>query len=406
MSGKPALWNLVVFYARSTWSGRLLAFFSLMLLLSGFLLWSVPALSPDVSSIFPPVSFSVVDLDDSIFSRKLVEQLSDMSLVEQVYVDSLPDAQARLAANEVLIIIVVPEDFYELSMLSEERPPVIVYLNSRQPVETALFVRFMDNMASSIESVQSSFYSYANNLRPLYSAGEDAAYIRVLDKASVNVIFEVIGRRSVIDVDESAKLNTVHFVISSLVCLLTMQTSLLLLTQIQHERSSGIRERLLLAGVSWWQPVLARQITGMLWLAAGFTPLLVGLFSVFPDASRTSIILAVLLLYWITALLCQAIGYLGRPNDKVLLGAWLGIMALMLVGGCIYPEALLPPLLRAAGQLTPAYWAAQTVYQALNGQIIGNAALLAGILMAAAALAAAAIGWHKAKIAMKPDGRS
>ena len=404
MTGKPVLAKLFLFYARETWSGRTLAFFGLMLFLSAFLLWGMPSLTPDASTLFPPVSFSIVDLDDSFISRTLIEQISKMSLVDQVFVEPLDKARERLTANETLLILVFPEDFYEISMRSEQRPPINVYLNSRKPVETALFVRFLDNMASSIEGVQASFFSFAENMLPLYIDQE--AYVKALDGAFSYIALQVLGRRSVIKIDETGKLNTVFHVISSLVCLLTMQTSLLLLTQVHQERSSGVHERLLLAGVRWWQPVLARQLTGMCWLAAGFAPLLAGLFHVYPGAAMTPLILAVLILYWVTGLLCQSLGYIGKPGDTVLLGAWLGILALMLLGGCIYPEPLLPAVLQEAGKWTPAYWAFQVTYHALSGRSTLDSAWLAGSLMTAAATLLAALGWRKAGAAAPVGGKA
>lgn len=404
MSGKPVLFKLVVFYAREAWSGRTLAFFGLMICLSAFLLWGMPSLAPDASKMFPPVSFSIVDLDDSFISRTLIEQISKMSLVETVYVEPLEEAQQRLSANETLLILIFPDDFYEISMRSEQRPAIKVFLNNRKPVETALFVRFLDNMASSIEGVQASFFSYAENMLPLFSDNE--AYVKRLDGAFAHIAFQMLGRQSVVAIDDSAKLNTVHHVISALVCLLTMQTSLLLLTQVHQDRSSGVHERLLLAGASWWQPLLARQLTGIIWLAAGFAPLLAGLFHAYPDARRLPLILSVLLLYWIVGLLCQSLGYLGQPGDTVLLGAWLGILALLLLGGCIYPAPLLPPFIQQSGRWTPAYWAFQTTYRALGGQPAVQGTWLAGGLMTGAASLLAALSWHRSGVAAPTGART
>jgi hypothetical protein len=404
MSGKPVLFKLVLFYAREAWSGRTLAFFGLMLCLSAFLLWGMPSLAPDASKMFPPVSFSIVDLDDSFISRTLIEQISQMTLVETVYVEPLETARQRLSANETLLILIFPEDFYEISMRNEQRPPIKVYLNDRKPVETALFVRFLDNMANSIEGVQASFFSFAETMRPLFDDNE--AYVKTLDGAFAHIAFQMLGRRAVVAVDDSGKLNTVHHVISALICLLAMQTSLLLLTQVQQDRRSGVHERLILAGVGWWQPLLARQLTGLAWLAAGFAPLLAGLFHAYPDAARLPLILSVFILYWITGLLCQSLGYLGRPGDTILLGAWLGILALLLIGGCIYPDPLLPPFIQKSSNWTPAYWAYQTTYRALAGQAPVAGTWLAGGLITAAATLLAAISWHRSGASLSSGGQT
>ncbi len=377
---------------------------AVMMILSGFLLWGVPGLSLDVKKIFTPVSFSIVDLDDSLLSRKLSGQIKTIELVEEVYVEPMADAQKRLAEDKSLLIIVIPADFFEISLSGKERPPIEVYLNSRKPVETALFVRFLNSLASNIERVQSSYYSYMNNMRPLYD--NDEQFANVMNGASTSMILQMLGRLAVIDVDESDKLNTVHFVIAALLCLMAMQTCVLLLTQVQQERRRGIFERLLLTGVSWWQPILARQLTGLFLLAIGFAPLLSGLFLIFPNANVLTIIAAILILYWITALLCQSLGYLGKAGDISLLGAWLGILALMLIGGSIYPDALLPSLLRDIGQASPVYWTAKAVYGGLDGDLASTTTWLVGGLMIVVTTTLAALSWRRAQVAIHAEDKA
>ncbi len=387
MTAKLRLFKLVLFHARVSLGLRSLVFFLVMLLLSGFIFWSMPYLGTDGSAIFAPVTLSMVDQDDSLLSRKLIEQLGQMSLVEQVYTEPLADGLARLDRNEALLVLVIPEDFYEISMRNEIRPPITVHLNPRQPVEAALFVRMLDNLAASIEGMQASYFAFASQMRPLFD--DTDTFIRLMDRAASHVAFQVLGRRAVVEIDEGGKLNTVYHVISNLVCLLALQACLLLVTQIQQERTSGVRDRLILAGVSPWQLLAARQLVGLFWLSAGCLPLLAGLVRAFPAAHRLTIAVTVLVLYWIFALVCQAVANWARPGDGVILGIWLAILAMLLAGGSIYPSALLPAALREAGKITPAYWAARTLYRALDGQAAQPQAMWAAFVMAVPATLAA-----------------
>ena len=97
---------------------------------------------------------------------------------------------------------------------------------------------------------------------------------------------------------------------------------------------------------------------------------------------------------------------LGQPGDTVLLGAWLGILALLLLGGCIYPAPLLPPFIQQSGRWTPAYWAFQTTYRALGGQPAVQGTWLAGGLMTGAATLLAALSWRKSGVAAPTGARS
>ncbi len=391
MSGKPVLPRLILQGLREQFSIRTLFFLLVMLLLSAFLLWGMPGFAPDAKDIFPPVSFSVVDKDQSLLSRKLTEQIASLSVVEEVYVESEVDARQRLADGKSLLVLIIPEGLYELSMKSERRPPIEVFLNSRMPVESAVFVRFLNNLAGSIEGVQSYYFAYAAGMRPLFQ--DDRTYVQAMDRAATHIVFQMLGRKSIVDIDLSGERNTVHFVISALVCLLTMQTSLLLLVQTHQERKSGIRERLRLAGVRWWQSCLARQMVGLALMAIAFIPLIAGLFKLFPDLSRSSLLLSVFSLYWISALLSQAAGTIGSKGDTVLLGAWLCILALMLLGGAIYPEPLLPGVLREIGKYTPVHPVFRTIYHALDGTPASTGTWITLTVMAVVSAALSALSW-------------
>ena len=394
MAGKlKTIWLLIVFMTRSMVNLRTLSFLLLMLLLSAYLLWGLPALETDSEALFQPVSFSVVDQDKTLLSRKIIDQIASMDLVDQVYVETLPDAKSRLDRNESLLILVIPEDFYAISLRAEERPPLVVHLNERKPIESSLFVRLLDNMSASIEGVQASYFAMAAHLRPLYDDPE--AFGPVLDRAASRVALLVLGRRATLEIDEQMKLNTISFVISSLLCLFILLTSLLLITQIQQERTSGVRDRMVLANVSWWQAVIARQISSLLWLAMVLLPLLIGLFRIYQEADRLSFVLTALLLHWVAALAAQAAANFARPDHMLLLGAWLLILALLLVSGCIYPEELLPDPVVRVGQLTPVYWSFQTFYRILQGQPLQQPAsyAAAGFVLAASVLAG--VSWHQ-----------
>ncbi|MEA4889429.1 MAG: ABC transporter permease [Clostridiaceae bacterium] len=373
------LFRLCRFYARDSLSSRTWAFFAAMLLMTGFLLWGMPSYRSSSAKVFTPVRLSVVDEDESFISRTLIDQFSNLSVVDAVYVETLPEARRRLADNEILLILVFPADFYEQSMQGIERSPLTVYLNERMPAETALFTRLLNNAAGSVVAIQSSFYAYQDLMRPLIR--DDQAYLKALDVSFTNLAFQLLGRKSILNVNSGSSFNTVHHVVSSMVCLLAMMTGLLVLMQVQQERRSGLHERLMIANVSWWRLMLAKQLVGLVWLGAGFIPLFAGLFIYFPAINRPAAVLAVLALYWTTALICQMLGYLGKPGEAMLLAAWLGLLALLLLGGCIYPRLLLPDFLQIAGLVSPAHWAYLALDAALSGQSLSPAIPAAGLLM-------------------------
>ncbi len=403
MAGKlRTVWQLIVFDMRSMLNIRTLMFVVIMLILSAYLLWGLPSFEPDSSELFQPVSFSVVDQDKTLLSKKIIEQIAEMELVDQVYVESLPAASDRLERNESLMILVIPDDFYAISLRAEERPPLMVHLNDRKPIESSLFIRMLDNMSNSIEGVQANYFAFAAHLRPLYNDNDEI--VQILDRAASRGAFLVFGRRAVLSIDESAKLNTVAFVISSLMSLFILLISLLLITQIQQERASGVRERIIIANVSWWQSVIARQVSGLFWLTGTLIPMVIGLFKIYPEMNRLQFILTILALYWISALLAQSAANFARPDQTILLGAWLMILAMMLSSGCIYPEQLLPSYILKMGQITPVYWAFQSFYRILQGQGRLPFVIPAVILFTVTATGLSAFSWHLKRRSIEAGG--
>ncbi len=113
-------------------------------------------------------------------------------------------------------------------------------------------------------------------------------------------------------------------------------------------------------------------------------PLFIGLKSFYPQARLELLLAAVFGLYWVTGCLCQAAGYLSIKGGLALPGAWLFILALLLLGGGIYPETLLPAAIKPLMALSPAYHAYRTVYAGLQGGSLPSTAPAGFAVMAAA----------------------
>jgi hypothetical protein len=283
----------------------------------------------------------------------------------QVYREDMETAQVRLKNNEILMIVQMPEGFYEASLSLQKRPPVTLWLNPRMPAETAIFVRALRSFADSIAGIQAAYVSFAMVVRPLYQDIND--FNKELTDTFSQLALWALARRGVLTTDETARMSTPYHVIASLVCLLCMQTGLLLMAQAKDERSSGVIYRMALSKAPWWASPLSRQLAGLLWAGVSFAPLIVGLKIYYPQARLELILPAIFCLYWVTSSLCQAAGYLSAGGMLALPGVWLGILVLLLLGGCIYPQTLLPAVLKPLMPLSPAYFAYGTVYTGLQG---------------------------------------
>lgn len=424
------LFRLLRLYWRETCNVRTLAFLLVMLLLTGVILVAmrgqlaqaseVPGVTQDASgadassggdpgatteantqadpalaglgSFFKPVRVSIVDEDESFISYSIVENFSDLAVIDAVYVESLALARQRLANNEILMILQIPAGFYEQTMAGVERDSLKVYLNERMPAEAAILKRVMNNAADSLSAVQASMYAWAVEARPLFS--DENEFIEVTNATVLTMAFRMLGRNNLVDINMAAKFNTIWYVISALTCLFSMLPALLVLTLVLQERAIGQHERLLLANVPWWQLHLAKALIGLMWLVAGLLPLAVLILHFLPQLQPLNLLLAVVLLYFIAALLGLALAYRSRQEQEVLLAAWLGIMGILLLGGCIYPTQLLSAWILPLTRLSPAYWSFQLIYTGLAAQPVTGWLVLGPLVTLAVATALSYLSWR------------
>jgi hypothetical protein len=385
--------HLIIFHLRETLSVRTLVFFAAVLLVTAFLFYAMPSLTSSSDRVSFDLSLSIVDPDNSLISNALAKIIGDMNGMGQVYRESMETAQARLDNNEILIILQIPGGFFEATQAMQKREPITLWLNPRMPAETAIFVRALRSVAGTLEGIQASYMAFVQGIRPLYS--DVMSLNRQLQETFAQVAVWAMTRRGVVTTDETARMNTSYHVISCIVCLMCMQTGLLLMTQAQDEQKNGLIYRLALSKAPWWAPIVSRQFAGLLWLCVSFAPLIVGLKVIYPQMRLELILPAIFCLYWVTSLLCQAAGYLSGGSSLAMPGIWLSILVLLVLGGCVYPQTLLPSVVKPLMPLSPAYFAYQAVYASLQDKPLPNGAIAA--FFASAGYSALVIGfaWKK-----------
>lgn len=385
--------RLLLFHLRGALSWRTAVVFVAIVLLTAFVYLALPDMSSSGGRSFFDISFSIVDPESSLISTAIAEILHGMNDMGHVYLEDLETALERLERNEILMVIEFPVGFLESSQALEKRPPVTLRLNPRMPAESALALRELLGVADSIAGILAPYMSFASTIQPLYQ--DSVAYHRQLERSFAQLITWVMTRRAAVTLDETHRLNTGFHLVSSLLCLLCMQTGLMLLSQTEADSLSGVNVRLALSSATWFLSPLARGIAGFFTAGASFVPLFIGLKARFPESQIGMMVGAFLCLYWITATLCQAAGYLAGGSVMALSGTWLAILALLLLGGCIYPETLMPGFLRPLMPLSPAYHAYRAVYAALQGLPVPEQMPIAMTAMAVVSAVLLWLAWRR-----------
>lgn len=370
--------KLFKFYWRDAFNIRSVSFLLALLIITAVIALGLPTERDSGANIFEPVHLSVVDDDKSIISYTLIDQFKSLEVVGTIYVEPLDKALSRLDTGETLLVLVIPTGFYEETRLGLDRSSLTVYLNEAMPAEATVFVRMLDNATASVEGIQSAIYAYQDTLGLILdSPSEIAAYV---EAASVDLAFKLVGRKAILQVDESRQLDTVYFVISALSCLLAALTSLLLLMQIRQTRESGLHERLLIAGAQPTVILLVKQLNMLIWLTAGLLPLSLLLRFFYPQINLLIFFSALLLL----ALTCSgwlaAFSYLSQLRESHLITAWLGLLLVLLAGGCLYPYALLPNIMQTTSFLSPARWTQRILYNMLANEAVQSLFFIALML--------------------------
>lgn len=387
--------RLLAFYWRESCNVRTLAFLLVVVLLTLFSQSIVWYDDDGEAKLYEPLSISIVDLDESVISFVMRSQLQDLEAIGTIYQEDLEQARVRLARNEILMILVIPEHFYEQTISGQKRDSVQVYLNEQMPAESNLFARLLNHAVDSFTSVQATLYTYQEELRPLLP--DDEQYRKYSDAATLDVAFRMIRRDSLVKLEEEVRMRQFWFVVASLTSLFAMLPALLVLMLVQQERLSGRHERLLVANVPWWKLHLAKVLIGFMWLMTGLLPLLFFVQQFLPQLRWQTLALAVIPLYFSTALLSLALAYRSRQTEATMLTAWLLILAFLLVGGGIYPRQLLPGWMLWTQPLSPAYWSFTQLYDGLYSRPFEPVLMIGSLATVVVSTAASYISWRWSK---------
>lgn len=336
-----------------------------VLLIAAWLTASLPALrAARVPSSAVSVALSVVDEDRSPLSRAIVEQLRTLPVVHEITVQSLEQAKTRLEANEILMILVIPPDFFERSLHSMQRQPIDIYLNPRMPAESAILLRTVDTIAAGMATAQAHFIAFMDQAQTLWP--DPGEYQSTLDRSLLQIAVQVLQRDSFVGIAVDNQFQIGAHILAALLCLLASLIALLPFMQVLSERRLGLQARLRSVDLPWWRLLMTRQAAGLLFLLLLVLPLILALSFTYEWQTLGAALLYVVGAYWVLSALSIAAAYLGDGQEWQLMAAWLGMLALLLLGGCIYPYPLLPASMRAIGVGTPLRWSMQGLTQILR----------------------------------------
>lgn len=292
------------------------------------------------------VDVAVIDYDQSLRSRHLVEQFKGSKFFHTFFFEGTPEqAEEMFLTREARVIMIIPQDFGK-KMLREIYTPVQIIIDASDP-----------NAAVNIQN-------YCNQVFLMFNQNYGS---------EIPLPFEV---RSSIWFNPDLK-SVYFFVPGILALLLVMISALLTSITITREKETGTMEQILVSPVRPYEIILGKVIPYIfLAFMDASVILLIGIF-LFEVPFIGSLFLLALLtaLYIITALsLGLMISTITKTQQVAMMAAVLiTLLPTVMISGFIFPIASMPELLQLISYIIPAkYYLVIVRGIMLKGNTIGQ----------------------------------
>jgi len=348
----------------------------------------------------PPITIAIVDEDNSLESRLLLNYLEGAHEGRELIVFAITDAagaEEMLDTGQVSASILIPAGFMA-GVLDGTNPPFIVTLDPSTPMRSQVVRLFADVYADMLRTGQQGVYIALDAARQQGTAEQWQEMFRV---ANMRFLMAMLNREHVLEETKLSPTGQVgvalHYGAAAFVFLLLLGVCLFLDVW-ARAGSKQVLQRLSALG-NHWLP------TGLLYTLGAAVPIgaacllltlltltangIFGLGLVGWPVLPLALIVLILCGAAFLAALSLMFGHLTQQgaggNTFVFL---YGLVGLFLSGG-ILPPTYLAPTLVGLGRLTPHYWLTRLLSYSLVGEV--NLSALAGSLAFVAVFAAIAL---------------
>jgi len=360
-------------------------------------------------SAVQPITIALVDEDDSIESRMLLNYLEGVEEYRRLidfYQTDREQSQAMLSQGRANAEIVIPEGFMA-GVMDGANPPFTVTLNADTPMRAAIIRMFTGVYADMLRIGQQGVYIALDAARDYGSAEQQQEMFRA---ANMRFLAAILNRASV---QESRELNptgqssaAIHYAAAAFVFLMLLGSSLFLDLWARAAsrpvllRLDAMGAGLLKAGIFYLAGAAVPFGAACLLLVLGIGA--ANLILSFGLGMSVAVILALFMLILCGAAFLTAVSRLfGQGPGGCVFVFLYGLICLFLSGG-VLPPAYLAPALAAAGRLTPHYWLSRLLARGISGNIDAVALAGSAIFVAFFALVGVCAIIRDGKVGAKP----
>ncbi len=376
------------------WKACLLLLVAPLLFISYFTYVLTPYLNK--SSFIEPFPVALVDLENTIQTRMLENQLKEISIFSEIRRLDEDAAIDQLSDKKVGGIIIIPPDL-TTSISFGENKPVTVVGSSAMPLQAYVVKNIVQSAADLVSAAQSAIITIYHYDREAGLSGSelDARY----NNAIMEYMLEALARNEIFlnsGADTDYSLTPVEYFTAALIVVFMMFAGMPAMKMLTMERSVGITRRLSATPVKVWMVVLSKLIVSVMLLTLQFFIIIIFTSKVFSSywgaPVRNILMLFGAIILAVSAWSVFVASISSSPASADVIGN-LGILLMAVVGGSIYPLSSMPRFMRGLSRLTINRWAMDGFMVLFSGNDAAGTglyslvlAMMSCILMAASIL--------------------
>lgn len=366
--------------------------FLLLPILLVFIMFFGMRTSAEANELLSPFPISVRDEDDTVMSRMLISRLREVSVFTAV-MPAGERSDKELASLGCAAVVTIPKDFfYDLYEMKDT--DLTIALNEQTPLEAAMVKSAFTSLVGIIEEQQRVKLSEAK-LR--YGELDADELERVFSEYSSAAVEDALGRLGLFELGsvfegkfDGARL----FFAAGLLSMLIMFIPLSMLRSVSEETDAGLSSRFFVSGGSLLESLLSKLVIAFVMTAIPAAALIailkVGHLTVLVPVLLAGFILS-FAFFMLLSLVC------GKASTAQLAGN-LVLLAVLTLGGALYPYALLPEAIKpVSGVLLPRILLNSMTRASMGLPASSVLSPLVPMLIAAAVLFAASIPFFGAR---------
>ena len=343
--------------------GILLLVFPIALLLLLSLFMSGMA---NENNYMKPFSIAIQDEDDTFESRILITQLRNIPLFESVEVSQEVNVDEAFR-NGCAAVLTVPKDFF-YDVYDMQDTDVRIILNGNMPREAYAVRSAIGSVIGILEKNQRVYYADArmrygeidreiqNDIFAQYSA---ASAEGALDRLTY---FEIDSLYSDTETSQSI------FFCVGVVSMVIMFIPLCIVRNLHEEKELGIIERLAASSSGSFHMVLSKLLASALISALPIAAMLI--ITKVPYAVR--LIPALMILFLASFAFFLLLSLICRSSERTQLIGNTILVLMLVVGGALFPQRLIPSAVRYASVLTIPYYVSRSFYAVSLGRSVSD----------------------------------